>query len=122
MKKYSHDYTLPSQALEMLTKSSELLRKDGFFIAAGYVDVARNTLDEYLSQDNMVEDDDCCPGWIKATDLEQEQNCFDGFDHIDAAQILFCMEYYVADMLRCGFPADTLKRCRCIIDKLSENQ
>ena len=121
MKKYTHDYTLPGQALETLTRTSELLRKDGLTTASGYVDGARNILDEYLSQDNMVEDDDCWPGWIDERDLEQSKNCFYDLDHFDAAQILFVMECYVADMLRSGFPAETLTRCRTIIDKLSVN-
>lgn len=121
MKKYYHDYRLPRQALGTLTRASDLFRQDGLTTASDYVDRARSILDEYLSQDNMVEDDDVYPGWIRATDLEQEQNCFKDLDHSDAFEIFYCMNYYVIVMQQSGVPATELSSCIRIIDKLFEN-
>lgn len=40
--------------------------------AARLIADARQTLQQYLSQDNMVPDDDVYDGWYKASDIEQE--------------------------------------------------
>lgn len=70
MKTYTHDYTLPSQVDSQLYFAQQQLRQGNIQTALAAIGCARELLNSYLSQDNMVEDDDVYPGWIKATDLE----------------------------------------------------
>ena len=70
MKTYTHDYTLPSQVDSQLYFAQQQLQQGNIQTALAAIGCARELLNSYLSQDNMVEDDDVYPGWIKATDLE----------------------------------------------------
>lgn len=69
MKIYTHDYTLASEAESQLYTAQNLLRQDDTQTAMEAINCARDLLDRYLSQDNMVEDGDAY-GWVKYSDVE----------------------------------------------------
>lgn len=77
MKQYSHDYTKVSQAESLLHRVSRLLANECYDEAAENVNEARYLLQEYLSQDNMVEDDDVADGWVKARDVKKLEDALD---------------------------------------------
>lgn len=66
MKKYSHDYTKPAAIDDLLYRAQRLMANDCYAAALERINEARELLQQYLAADNMVEDDDVCPGWIKA--------------------------------------------------------
>ena len=68
MKTYSHDYTKVSDAEHKLYLALRHLAGDRCRLAQDYIEQARGLLQEYLSADNMIEDDDCYPAWIKLSD------------------------------------------------------
>lgn len=68
MKIYTHDYTLPSQVASQLYFAQQQLQQGDNQNALAAIGCARELLDSYLAQDNMVEDDDA-EGWVKLTDL-----------------------------------------------------
>lgn len=68
MQIYTHDYTLASEAESQLYTAQNLLRQDDTQTAMEAINCARELLDRYLSQDNMVPDDDV-DGWVKLSDL-----------------------------------------------------
>lgn len=69
MKHYSHDYTKVSAAESHLYSAQKLISHDSTFEAWRHIADARRLLQEYLSEDNMVEDDDV-DGWVKASEAE----------------------------------------------------
>lgn len=70
MKTYSHDYTIPALVNHNIHLALFELHSDNFNLAEELLMQARNLLDQYLSQDNMVEDDDVADGYVKMTDIE----------------------------------------------------
>lgn len=71
MKQYSHNYTKPSQAESLLFIATQLMANKCYDAAVERINEARQLLQEYLSVDNMVEDDDVADGWVKAHDVEE---------------------------------------------------
>lgn len=71
MKKYSHDYSKVADADSLLHCALRSLASDARDIAQDCVEEARGLLQEYLSQDNMVEDNDVYDGWYRCTDVDQ---------------------------------------------------
>lgn len=71
MKHYSHDYTKVSEAESHLYAAQQLNAHDDLIEAWKHIEDARRLLQEYLAQDNMVEDDDVADGWVKARDVEE---------------------------------------------------
>lgn len=69
MKIYTHDYTLPSQVASQLYFAQQQLQQDDIQNALAAIGCARELLDSYLAQDNMVEDGDAY-GWVKYSDVE----------------------------------------------------
>lgn len=69
MKKYSHDYTKPSEAESLLYRASRLIANECYDAAADRINEARQLLHEYLAQDNMIEDNDVYDGWVKWHDV-----------------------------------------------------
>lgn len=73
MKHYSHDYTKVSAAESHLYEAQKLIDAKlgafGSYEAWRHIAHARRLLQEYLSEDNMVEDDDV-DGWVKASEAE----------------------------------------------------
>lgn len=70
MKTYSHDYTLAAQANLLIYLAQHELSKGDADGAKLLLIQAREALTEYLSKDNMIEDDDVADGWIKQSDIE----------------------------------------------------
>lgn len=71
MKQYSHDYTKVSEAESHLYAAQQLNAHDDPIEAWKHIEDARRLLQEYLAQDNMVEDDDVADGWVKAHEVEE---------------------------------------------------
>lgn len=74
MKQYSHNYTKPSQAESLLYSATRLMANECYDAAVERINEARQLLQEYLSVDNMVEDNDVADGWVKAHDVEEFVN------------------------------------------------
>ena len=72
MKQYSHDYTLPSLAESLMQTADAAIRLEDYDKASRAINDARQTLQQYLSQDNMVEDDDVENGWVSYNDAARE--------------------------------------------------
>lgn len=72
MKQYTHDYTLPSLAESLLQTADAAVRLEDYDKALKLISDARQTLQQYLSQDNMVEDDDVENGWVSYSDAARE--------------------------------------------------
>lgn len=70
MQKYSHDYTLVQDAMDSLYSATRLHANECYNEALGRINEARTILQQYLSQDNMVPDDDTADGWVRASDLQ----------------------------------------------------
>lgn len=68
MQIYTHDYTLASEAESQLYTAQHLLRQGDTQTALEAINCARELLGRYLSQDNMVEDNDA-EGWIRSSDI-----------------------------------------------------
>lgn len=73
MKTYSHDYTKPSEAENLLYSASRLMANECYDAAIERINEARQLLQEYLAQDNMVEDDDVAYGWVRVSDIFGEE-------------------------------------------------
>ena len=71
MKQYSHNYTKVSEAESLLYSATRLLANDCPDAAVERINEARQLLQEYLSADNMVEDDDVADGWVKAHEVRE---------------------------------------------------
>lgn len=71
MKQYSHDYTKISKAESHLFAAQQLNAHDDPIEAWKHIEDARQLLQEYLAQDNMVVDDDVADGWVKAHEVEE---------------------------------------------------
>ncbi len=69
MKQYSHDYTKVAEAERNLYSAQRLMANECYDAALKRIIEARELLQVYLNQDNMVEDDDVADGWIKAQDF-----------------------------------------------------
>lgn len=71
MKQYSHDYTKVSEAESLLYSATRLMANECHNAAVERINEARQLLQAYLSEDNMVEDDDVADGWVKAHEVEE---------------------------------------------------
>ena len=72
MKQYTHDYTKVSEAESHLYAAQQLNAHDDPVEAWKHIEDARRLLQQYLSQDNMVEDDDVEDGWVRYNDAARE--------------------------------------------------
>lgn len=72
MKQYTHDYTLVQEAESGLYSATRLIANECYDAALERINEARHTLQQYLAQDNMVEDTDTEEGYYKVYDVEQE--------------------------------------------------
>ena len=68
MKTYSIEYTKISEAESTLYSATRLMANDCYDAALERIDEARKLLQEFLSQDNLVEDDDLADGLIKQSE------------------------------------------------------
>lgn len=71
MQKYTHDYTKIADAESHLFAAQQLNAHNDPIEAWEHIEDARRLLQEYLAQDNMVEDDDVAEGWVKAKEVEE---------------------------------------------------
>ena len=71
MKTYSHNYNKPSEVDTLLYSASRLIANECYDAAAERINEARELIQQYLSEDNMVEDDDVADGWVKMSDIEK---------------------------------------------------
>lgn len=71
MKTYSHDYTKPSKVENLLYRVTRLMATESYYTADILIHEARELLQRYLAEDNMVEDDDVADGWVKMSDIEK---------------------------------------------------
>jgi len=69
MKRYTHDYTKPSEAESLLYSASRLLANECYDAAQERINEARLLLQQYISQDNMMEDDDIEGGYVRYNDI-----------------------------------------------------
>lgn len=69
MQKYTHDYTLPQQAEQLLYEAQVKIRWDNYYEANKCINEARKLLQQYLSRDNMVSCDDVENGWVRYNDI-----------------------------------------------------
>lgn len=60
MKRKIHDYTKPAKAESLLYIAQSLISNDSIQDAEKRIIEARQILQEYLSQDNEIEEDDIC--------------------------------------------------------------
>ncbi len=73
MKEYSHDYTKVAEAENLLYSATRLIANECWDAALDRINETRKLLQQYLSQDNMVEDDDVADGWVKASDTFDDE-------------------------------------------------
>lgn len=60
MKRKIHDYTKPAKAESLLYSAQRLITNDCIYDAEQHIIQAREILQQYLSQDNEIEEDDLC--------------------------------------------------------------
>lgn len=70
MKTYSHDYSKPSEVDTLLYSAQRLIANECYDAAAERINEARELIQQYLVQENTVEDDDVADGWVKMSDIE----------------------------------------------------
>ena len=70
MKTYSIDYTKISEAENSLYSATRLMANDCHDAAQERIEEARKLLQEFLSQDNLVEDPDLADGLVRQSDAE----------------------------------------------------
>ncbi len=73
MKQYSHDYTKIAEVESHLYAAQQLNAHDDTIEAWKHIEDARRLLQEYLSADNMVEDNDVADGLVKANDTFDDE-------------------------------------------------
>ena len=72
MKQYTNDYTLIQEAMDALYSATRLHANECYPAALQRINKVRTLLTQYLSQDNMTEDDDVYDGWCKASEVRDE--------------------------------------------------
>lgn len=70
MQKYSHDYTLPQKADQLLREAQVKIKWNNYYDAEKKIGEARELLQKYLAQDNMVPDDEAADGWVRSSEIE----------------------------------------------------
>lgn len=70
MKTYRIDYTKISEAESSLYSATRLMANDCHDAALERIEEARKLLQEFLSQDNLVEDDDLADGLVRQSDVD----------------------------------------------------
>lgn len=72
MQQYSHDYTKPSEASESLYSATRLMANECYDAALERINEARELLQQYLAQDNMLPDNDVSDGWVRHSEAQAE--------------------------------------------------
>lgn len=71
MKRYTHDYTKAAKANAYMYAALQEARRDNLTGAIEQILNARRLMDEYLSSDNMIADEDIAFGWYWAEEVDQ---------------------------------------------------
>ena len=71
MKTYSHNYSKIAAAEMHLFAAQRLNDCDEPVEAWKHIEAARRNIQQYLSEDNMVVDDDVADGWVRMSDIEK---------------------------------------------------
>lgn len=71
LQKYMHDYKLVASALHLLNMAQSAINLGYMVTASDYVNQACFYLDDYMSRDNTIPDDDIYPGWYKAYEVDE---------------------------------------------------
>lgn len=69
MKRYTHDYSKPSEAESLLYSATRLMANECYDAALERINEARTILQQYLAQDNMIEDEEVEGGYVRYQDL-----------------------------------------------------
>lgn len=69
MKRYTHDYSKPSEAESVLYSATRLMANESYDHALERINEARTILQQYLAQDNMIVDDEVEGGYVRAQDI-----------------------------------------------------
>lgn len=83
MKHYSIDYSLVYEASCDLSRAYEKLLADDLEIAKVLIGYAKDKLDRFTANDNLVEDYDCADPLIKLSDTCLLDEMYDGTDDDD---------------------------------------
>lgn len=70
MQKYNPDYIKLNEAMDKLNTARVFLLHSSGHKALQCIREVRATLKEYLSQDNMIPDDDTASGWYRSQDVD----------------------------------------------------
>jgi hypothetical protein len=71
MKRYTHDYTKPSEAESLLYSATRLMSNECYDAALKRINEARTILQQYISQDNLIEDDEIDGGYVLYQDIAE---------------------------------------------------
>lgn len=74
MKRYTHDYSKPSAAESVLYSATRLMANESYDAALERINEARTILQQYLAQDNMIQDEEvegCYVRYQDITDFDQ---------------------------------------------------
>ena len=69
MKRYTHDYTKPSEADSLLYSATRFMANECYDAALERINEARAILQQYLAQDNMIEDEEVEGGYVRYQDI-----------------------------------------------------
>lgn len=72
MKRFSFNYELAAQASSILYHAQQCAARDQWQAMTKCVDSARTTLDRFLAEDNLVEEPEMGSGYIRASDLPDD--------------------------------------------------
>lgn len=101
MKHYSIDYSLVYEASCDLSRAYEKLLSDDMEIAKVLIGYAKDKLDRFSAQDNLVEDYDCADPLIKLSDTCLLDEMYDGseedLDIDDPSSCTDCVFYDCID-------------------------
>lgn len=70
MQQYSHDYTLPQQADQLLREAQVKIKWNNYYEAEKRISEARTILQQYLAQGNMIPDNDVADGWVRHSEAQ----------------------------------------------------
>lgn len=71
MKRYTHDYSKPSEAESVLYSATRLMANECYDAALERINEARTILQQYLAQDNMIEDEEVEGGYVRYQDIAE---------------------------------------------------
>ena len=96
MKRFSHDYSMPSEAESVLYSATRLMVNECYDTALKCINEARTILQQYLSQDNMIEEQEVESGYVRCQDvsdwMEEHRKTMDHYRSTQTVQNRMYME------------------------------